>query len=415
MKWYWSAIKNYTNAKGRATRKEFWWFYAVNLLILCLLGFLEGMVREFNPSFGGEWFAYFSGGLNRGVFGTLYSLITLPAYICVTVRRFHDIGKSGRWYFLYMLPVVSLYCLYLLAKPTEPKVNPYGDPALRIAFCRKCGASVNRGSVFCRGCGLKLELPDSPEVSAPAQEVQPRRQKSAGNRKPWVAALCVVGAVVLVILFFRSGDGTAIMTPAEAAENVLYLELYDSSDTCIGSASGFLIHDGTMLVTNYHVIQDTYHMVAIDAESSREVPVSTVLAYDEDADLAILRCDGEIGVVPLTLADSDFVSQGDTVYAAGYPLGLANTLSNGIISSRYMEEQVDILQITAAISGGSSGGALLDEYGQVIGVISAYYEDGQNLNIAIAANEIEKLLAGDFDEVPLKQFYGQTSLYGSED
>ena len=76
----------------------------------------------------------------------------------------------------------------------------------------------------------------------------------------------------------------------------------------------------------------------------------------------------------------------------GYPLGLANTMSNGIISSRYFDEyDVDVLQITAAISPGSSGGALFNENGFVIGVTSAYYDGGQNLNIAITSNTVQQL------------------------
>lgn len=156
MKWYWKAIKNYANANGRATRKEFWWFHAINLLIVYLLLLFEMVLLEANPSFGGQWFARFSNDLSRGVFGTIFTLITLPPYICVTIRRFHDIGKSGNWYWLFTLPIVSLYCLYLLAKPTVSEVNKYGLPALKISFCRKCGNKLDRAKNFCSSCGTAV-------------------------------------------------------------------------------------------------------------------------------------------------------------------------------------------------------------------------------------------------------------------
>ena len=144
------------------------------------------------------------------------------------------------------------------------------------------------------------------------------------------------------------------------------MEIYDASDAYAGSGSGFLINDDFTLVTNYHVIKDAYSMIAMAADGEHTVEVDTVLEYDEAADLAILKCSEKIGVSPLVLANSDRVKQGDPVYAVGYPLGIANTLSDGIVSSRYVDENgVDLLQITAPISGGSSGGALLNETGQV--------------------------------------------------
>ena len=179
---------------------------------------------------------------------------------------------------------------------------------------------------------------------------------------------------------------------ADAAERVVYLEVYDSERACIGTASGFLVEDNTTLVTNYHVIQDAYS-VTVWTQDQQSVEANTLLAYDEVADLAILRCGSGIEQEPLLMADSDAVRQGMQVYAVGYPLGLANTMSNGIISARYFDTYGnDILQTTAPVSDGNSGGPLLNEDGCVIGVVCAYYVDGQNLNIAIASNVLRQLL-----------------------
>ena len=180
---------------------------------------------------------------------------------------------------------------------------------------------------------------------------------------------------------------------ANIAKSVLYLEVYDIDDTLIGTASGFIIDDGTTLVTNYHVIENAFRIVAKTADGKKETSCSKVIASSEETDLAVLRCSKDLKVKPLEIGNSNSVSQGDTVFAIGYPLGIANTLSDGIVSSVYLDENgVEIIQITAPISSGSSGGAVLDENGQVVGIICAYYEHGQNLNVSISSNELTKLL-----------------------
>ena len=172
----------------------------------------------------------------------------------------------------------------------------------------------------------------------------------------------------------------------------MYLEMYDKNGNILGCASGFYIENGTTLVTNYHVIDGAHRITVMSYDGELTTTANTVLAYNKKSDLAILKCGTDLGIAPLRLADSDTAKQGDKVYAVGYPLGLANTMSDGIISSRYLDENnIDTLQITAAISHGSSGGALFNDRGSVIGVTSAYYDGGQNLNIAITSNTVQQL------------------------
>lgn len=85
------------------------------------------------------------------------------------------------------------------------------------------------------------------------------------------------------------------------------------------------------------------------------------------------------------------IKKGETVVAIGSPLGIKNTVSTGVLSGRLMEDSMYVLQFTAPISNGSSGGALFDNNGNVIGITYASYVDGQNLNLAIPvelANEL---------------------------
>ncbi len=187
-----------------------------------------------------------------------------------------------------------------------------------------------------------------------------------------------------------------------ATDSVLYLEVYDAEDNLVATASGFVYSDRLKIITNFHAIEGAHHVRAytknpVLAQSdhttiSKFFLINTVLAYNEETDLAILRCDEDMGISPIPAGDSNSAKQGDTVYAVGYPLGVANTLSNGIISARYSLEEVDLIQVSAPISSGSSGGALLDAYGNAIGVICASYIDGQNLNLAIPISYVDELL-----------------------
>ena len=267
--------------------------------------------------------------------------------------------------------------------------------------CAACGAALVEDAVFCSRCGHRRE-----SVPAP-------KKRRKGVLRPLVLLLPIallIGALIaLLYMLPKSTDAPdeTLLTPADAAQSVLYLECYDSTGDLLGTGSGFLIEDGKTLVTNYHVIENVYSMTAYDADGLFAAEISAVLWSSETTDLAVLELDRDTGLIPLTLGDSDLVSQGDAIYAIGYPLGMSNTLSDGIVSSRFTEDTVDILQITAPISPGSSGGALLDPHGQVIGVVYARYEDGQNMNLAVAANELRDLMKRYSIPVRLEELYHQ--------
>jgi S1-C subfamily serine protease len=200
----------------------------------------------------------------------------------------------------------------------------------------------------------------------------------------------------------------SILPALSNAKAVLYLELYNRSHSIIGSGSGFLV-DGK-LITNYHVIVKTYEIVVWNSDHSRSTTAKTIYSYDEIKDIAVLELENRIGVESLLLGDSDQVSQGDKVYAVGYPLGIANTFSDGLVSSRYIgTDGVDYIQITTPISPGSSGGALFDEAGLVVGITCASYKDGQNLNLAIASNQITPLLKQTSIKLSLSDHYASHS------
>ena len=160
----------------------------------------------------------------------------------------------------------------------------------------------------------------------------------------------------------------------------------------IGLGSGFFVAAEGLLVTNHHVVWGAVFATVLRADGST-LFVDGILALDEDHDLAVLKVSGT-GLPFLEVAPADAPPPvGTQVYAVGNPMGLTNTLSNGLISGIRKEGgEVRAIQTTAAVSPGSSGGPLVDVQGRVVGVVRASVVDGQNLNLAVPAAAVRALL-----------------------
>jgi S1-C subfamily serine protease len=174
---------------------------------------------------------------------------------------------------------------------------------------------------------------------------------------------------------------TATAAAAKAAPSVV--TIYVANGSASGSGSGVVLTDDGYVLTNNHV-------VSLDGAGSGTVQVrtsdgtlydATVVGTDAASDLAVVRLDGASGLTPATFANSDEVQVGDVAVAIGAPLGLSNTVTDGIISAtnRAVETGstqddstvIDALQTDAAINPGNSGGALVNGAGEVIGINSA--------------------------------------------
>jgi len=179
----------------------------------------------------------------------------------------------------------------------------------------------------------------------------------------------------------------------KALPAVVLVVAADKAGKEIHQGSGFLVSGDGKVVTNYHVIEGTTSAV-FKLPNGAFYTVEGVLALDQDRDLAMLKATGR-DFPFLALGDSDNVQVGEQVIAIGSPLALEATVSNGIVSAiRELDETKEkVIQTTAAISPGSSGGVLLNSRGQVIGVTAFQMTKGQNLNFAIPADYIKPLLA----------------------
>ena len=149
------------------------------------------------------------------------------------------------------------------------------------------------------------------------------------------------------------------------------------------SGSGFYIDQRGTIVTNYHVIDKAQKIRIINSNGSAYTGEVTIKGYDKDLDIAILSIEKKNGAF-LPLGDSSSIKVGQPIYAIGSPLGLANTVSEGIISGI----RTTGIQITAPISPGSSGGALINKNGEVIWITYAAMQGGENLGFAIPNEKI---------------------------
>jgi S1-C subfamily serine protease len=184
-------------------------------------------------------------------------------------------------------------------------------------------------------------------------------------------------------------------SPAELfkriSPSVVRIIAIDKNGRPMGQGSGFVATESGLVVTNYHVVKGSATL-AVLLEGNQKLDVAGIAAVDPDGDLALVKTSGAIPAV-LKVAAGGLPEVGSRTYAIGNPLGLTNTLSEGLVSGlRKENDSLTFIQTSAPISPGSSGGPLVDEEGQVLGVTTSCFVAGQNLNFAVQAARIRKLL-----------------------
>jgi len=117
MRWYLEVLRNYADFSGRSRRKELWMFWLVNLVICMALGFIEGIIGIFR-------------GQSVSVLATLYSMFVLIPGLAVGARRLHDIGRSGWWLVLGLIPILgAIVLLIFFVQDSQAGENRFGpDP-----------------------------------------------------------------------------------------------------------------------------------------------------------------------------------------------------------------------------------------------------------------------------------------------
>ena len=215
--------------------------------------------------------------------------------------------------------------------------------------------------------------------------------KTVSGFKPaillFLIALMLLTPVLSLGDYSFSSDADAI---EKAADSVFMLEVYSYNNQQIAVGSGFVAFDSSILITNYHVIDGGSYVVAVSDDKDQYL-VSSICCYDKNKDIAILLFDRDPQAEPLPLDTDGGLKRSQTVVAIGSPAGLRNTISIGNISGFYTNGGKDWIQFTAPISSGSSGGALFNDDGEIIGITTATYASAQNVNMAVKVEEVIKL------------------------
>ncbi|MGN0607265.1 MAG: S1C family serine protease [Oscillospiraceae bacterium] len=205
--------------------------------------------------------------------------------------------------------------------------------------------------------------------------------------------------------------------------SIVQIYTYTDKNEFYGSGSGIIMTDDGYIITNAHVIDDSaYFEVITDDEKHYD---GQIVGKDRKTDLAVIKIDAK-GLVPAQFGNSDDVLLGEQVMAIGNPGGLTGSITGGYVSglNRKIKSdstgfEMDCIQTDAAISPGNSGGALVNMYGQVIGITSSKYVSSsfEGLGFAITTQEakpvIDELLSNGFIsgryKIGIKFYNGETA------
>jgi len=217
----------------------------------------------------------------------------------------------------------------------------------------------------------------------------------------------VLVMVSLILSSFLTSD-TQAKPAREVAEktfpSVVILVMQDSHGQPTSLGSGFFVKED-VIATNLHVLEGAASGYVKIVGKKPKYDIAGFVAIDRYRDLVLLKV-REVKALTLVLADSNDIAVGDEVYAVGNPQGLEGTFSKGIVSSIRKVGKDSLLQITAPISPGSSGGPVLNTEGKVVGVSVATFKGGQNLNFAIPASYLRPLLSLQDPVTPIKALPG---------
>ncbi len=208
--------------------------------------------------------------------------------------------------------------------------------------------------------------------------------------------------LILFLLFFYlcsfGQDAKMIAKKCLPSTVSIFLENEYTNESYYGS--GFIIEKGKV-ITNYHVIEKSSFGYVTLNDRNKKYRIDAVLKVDKVNDLALLSVPSLLGAsLELNYEDPEV---GEKIYVIGNPQGLSGTISEGIISGIRAFKNRRLIQITAPISPGSSGGPVITNDGKVIGVAVSAIETGQNLNFAIPSSfiggmsEFEPIIENDSD------------------
>jgi tetratricopeptide (TPR) repeat protein len=184
---------------------------------------------------------------------------------------------------------------------------------------------------------------------------------------------------------------------------IFSITCYDKSDIPFSYGTGFFIDSEGTGLTNYHVLEGASYAI-VKTLDGNHYRIDQIISQNKKIDLIKFKVKKTSKLFPyLKLCPTNPI-EAEEVLVIGNPKELEYSVSNGIISSIRLDEEIGkVIQTTAPISSGSSGSPLLNLKGEVLGVISFTMKEGQNLNFAISVNNIVNLISSEYSNFPASE------------
>jgi S1-C subfamily serine protease len=214
----------------------------------------------------------------------------------------------------------------------------------------------------------------------------------------------VVLMVLLNTVFAFAQEKWVGRVARKSLPSVVTVLSFDGDGKQLGTGSGFIVREDGLVVTCYHVIQNA-SAVEVGNKEIGSYRVKGAVAVDREMDIAVLKITAkDLPAAPL--GDSDRIKLGQGVVAIGNPKGLTGTISAGLISQIREEGDFTLLQTSAPVYPGNSGGPLINKHGKVIGVVAARVDEGPTLGLAVPINYVSRALQSN---APLKYTIGEVA------
>lgn len=241
-------------------------------------------------------------------------------------------------------------------------------------FCPSCGLKISSRSLYCKSCGKPQTIPHS--------EINLTTKKRFSSKKFWIPLFILLPVIIFFILFFKFPvpfSGKELIK--KYGPSIVLIQVIGENEEDSAFGSGVVISGDGIILTNSHVLEN-FKTGLVKTATGAYYPIKEILREDLYFDLSTLKVDTN-DLTPVKINPFDEIEIGEKVYAIGNPEGYSNTLSVGIISGIRKFEDKIMIQTTAPISQGSSGGALVDKKGKIIGITTLFNIEGQNLNFAV--------------------------------
>lgn len=274
--------------------------------------------------------------------------------------------KKQEYLYLYFLTMLGIDVM-ILAPEKEPEID---RGLLELSGCLMLGSCS----------AVKIPALDKKTLDMPAPESVKDKAVGTGNVQTVKA-----DAAARKELDFEE--------LALLASSVVMITIQDEKGASIGTGSGIMLGTEGYILTNNHVTSGGRSYSVRIEDDEKSYYTEELIKYNTVLDLALIRIPRKLKPLAIYRGEKDLV-RGQKVVAIGSPLGLFNSVSNGIISGFRSIEEVEMIQFTAPISHGSSGGAVLNMYGEVIGISTAGIDNGQNINLAVHYRDILRFVRG---------------------